>query len=353
MPYQAFISYSHAADGKLAPAVQSGLQRIAKPFYRLRAMRVFRDETSLHLTPKLWPLIKQALSETEHFVLVASPASWSFPKSDSPSPGSWKPMGNVIGRIHLGITRDARFLLEGDGHQLKVLDPTTRGAAFAPFIFNKERSIDGAGVAAILRQAHDLRSTEDGIVATLSNGQQASLHRDPGGSRFEIADVLIRGTSEREHVISPDGKLMCGILSYRSAGGGVGSMYDLVIREVATGRIISGHYRLPSAHIVGFTQGNKAVLLQEHNGELLEFFVQDGDVKAPSWYQEIARSVVARASRPWAALGRASWERASHRQDADATYVRRKRCRVHSQFANAFGVPYNYLNQTLTSGKLR
>ena len=29
--YDAFISYFHAADGKLAPALQAGLQRLAKP----------------------------------------------------------------------------------------------------------------------------------------------------------------------------------------------------------------------------------------------------------------------------------------------------------------------------------
>jgi len=75
MSYHAFISYSHAADGKLAPALQSGLQKLAKPFYRLRVLRVFRDETSLQLTPKLWPLIHQALSQSEHFVLMASPGA--------------------------------------------------------------------------------------------------------------------------------------------------------------------------------------------------------------------------------------------------------------------------------------
>lgn len=71
--YKAFISYSHAADGLLAPALQSGLQRIAKPFYRLRAMRIFRDETSLHVTPKLWPTIQRAIGASEHFILMASP----------------------------------------------------------------------------------------------------------------------------------------------------------------------------------------------------------------------------------------------------------------------------------------
>lgn len=71
--YKAFISYSHAADGLLARALQSGLQRIAKPFYRLRAMRIFRDETSLHLTPELWPMIQKAIKDSEHFILMASP----------------------------------------------------------------------------------------------------------------------------------------------------------------------------------------------------------------------------------------------------------------------------------------
>jgi WD40 repeat protein len=73
MNYKAFISYSHSADDKLAPALQSALHRFAKPFYRLRAIRVFRDKTSLHLTPELWPLIQQALATSEYFLLLASP----------------------------------------------------------------------------------------------------------------------------------------------------------------------------------------------------------------------------------------------------------------------------------------
>lgn len=71
--YKAFISYSHAADGKLAPALQSALHRFAKPWYRLRAMRIFRDKTSLAMTPELWPSIEKALTESEYFLLLASP----------------------------------------------------------------------------------------------------------------------------------------------------------------------------------------------------------------------------------------------------------------------------------------
>src|SRR5215471_5225241 len=73
--YKAFISYSHAADGKLAPALQSGLERFAKAWYRLRALRVFRDKTGLSVTPELWGSIERALVSSEYFVLLASPAS--------------------------------------------------------------------------------------------------------------------------------------------------------------------------------------------------------------------------------------------------------------------------------------
>lgn len=75
MQYDVFISYSHAADGKLAPAVQLGLQSIAKPWYRLRNLSVFRDETSLSATPSLWGSIETALSKARFFLLFASPDS--------------------------------------------------------------------------------------------------------------------------------------------------------------------------------------------------------------------------------------------------------------------------------------
>ena len=73
MSYDAFISYSHAADGELAPALQQGLQRLAKPWNARRALRVFRDETGLSTNPHLWSAIEAALDESEWFVLLASP----------------------------------------------------------------------------------------------------------------------------------------------------------------------------------------------------------------------------------------------------------------------------------------
>jgi hypothetical protein len=75
MAYKAFVSYSHAADKQLAPMLQSALQRFAKPFYKLRAINIFRDKTSLHLTPELWPEIQKAIRQSEFFILLASPNS--------------------------------------------------------------------------------------------------------------------------------------------------------------------------------------------------------------------------------------------------------------------------------------
>lgn len=43
----AFISCSHAADGPLAAALESGLEKLAKSLFKLRALDVFRDQKSL------------------------------------------------------------------------------------------------------------------------------------------------------------------------------------------------------------------------------------------------------------------------------------------------------------------
>jgi WD40 repeat protein len=71
--YDGFISYSHAADGLLAPRLQTGLQRFAKPWWKRRAVRIFRDEASLSANPHLWSSITDALDSSGWFVLLLSP----------------------------------------------------------------------------------------------------------------------------------------------------------------------------------------------------------------------------------------------------------------------------------------
>jgi tetratricopeptide (TPR) repeat protein len=71
--YDAFISYSHAKDKPIAAALQSVVQKLGKPWYQRRALRLFRDDTSLSATPQLWPTIEQALGESRYLILLASP----------------------------------------------------------------------------------------------------------------------------------------------------------------------------------------------------------------------------------------------------------------------------------------
>ena len=73
--YKAFISYSHAADDKFAPALQNALQKFAKPWYKKRNLEIFRDEASLSASPHLWGNITKALDQSEYLVYLASPAS--------------------------------------------------------------------------------------------------------------------------------------------------------------------------------------------------------------------------------------------------------------------------------------
>ena len=77
--FDAFLSYSHAADGRLAPALRNGLHRFAKPLFEMRALRVFRDETSLSANPALWPSIEAALTESRFFILMSSPEAATSP----------------------------------------------------------------------------------------------------------------------------------------------------------------------------------------------------------------------------------------------------------------------------------
>ncbi|MBN1174447.1 MAG: TIR domain-containing protein [Micromonosporaceae bacterium] len=78
--YDAFISYSSAIHGQLAKRLQHRLERFATPWYRPRAMRVFRDYTNLVSSDNLARSIEQALQNSRWLILIASPeaamSSW-------------------------------------------------------------------------------------------------------------------------------------------------------------------------------------------------------------------------------------------------------------------------------------
>jgi len=71
--YDAFISYSHSSDQHIAPILQRSLQTFAKPWWRIHAANIFRDETNLSASPHAWPDIKQALDAASNLILLASP----------------------------------------------------------------------------------------------------------------------------------------------------------------------------------------------------------------------------------------------------------------------------------------
>jgi NAD(P)-dependent dehydrogenase (short-subunit alcohol dehydrogenase family) len=80
--YDAFVSYSHKRDGRLAAAIKQGLHAFARPWYRVRALHVFLDNTNLAANPDLWSSIEEALGGARHLVLLASPEAAGSPWVD-------------------------------------------------------------------------------------------------------------------------------------------------------------------------------------------------------------------------------------------------------------------------------
>lgn len=77
--HDAFVSYSQRADGRLAAALETGLERLAKPLWRLRAVDVFRDKTGLAASPGLWSGIVAQLEASRWLIYLASPESAASP----------------------------------------------------------------------------------------------------------------------------------------------------------------------------------------------------------------------------------------------------------------------------------
>jgi hypothetical protein len=73
MSYDVFISYSHGGDDLLSERVQDALSKFAKPWYRRRALNVFRDRTALSANPGLWSSIADAIDSSRYFLYLASP----------------------------------------------------------------------------------------------------------------------------------------------------------------------------------------------------------------------------------------------------------------------------------------
>jgi WD40 repeat protein len=73
--YDLFIAYSRHDDVNLAARLQSTLETFGRPWFRLRGLRSFRDDTSLPMTSDLWNEVKTSLRRSRFFLLIASPGS--------------------------------------------------------------------------------------------------------------------------------------------------------------------------------------------------------------------------------------------------------------------------------------
>ena len=100
--YGAFISYSHAASAEVARGLQKWLETYAKPWWRWRAISVFRDETNLAAAPALWSRIANALDQSSHFILLASPeaarSKWIMATGSFHSLGDCPRQWNLCGK---------------------------------------------------------------------------------------------------------------------------------------------------------------------------------------------------------------------------------------------------------------
>src|SRR5262245_38745848 len=76
--YDGFISYRHNDQQiAIAYALQRALHGFAKPWYWVRAVRPYRDETNLSARPDLWKAIEAALDASRFLLLMASPEAAS------------------------------------------------------------------------------------------------------------------------------------------------------------------------------------------------------------------------------------------------------------------------------------
>lgn len=78
MRYDAFISYKHGDDTPAAQGLQYSLQHLAKPWYRRRALEVFRDDTHMS-AGDLAEKIQDGINESRYYLLIASPGSAASP----------------------------------------------------------------------------------------------------------------------------------------------------------------------------------------------------------------------------------------------------------------------------------
>lgn len=178
--YDVFISYSHAADGDFAPALQKAIGDFGRPWYRRRALEVFRDNTGLAVNPDLWGSIVEALDSSRTFVLLASPQA---------AQSQW--VGEEI--LHCLETKGA------DGLIVVVTEGSVRWDDQAG-----DFSADSDAVHPALRGVLD---TPPHIVDLAWVRRGADLSKDNSRFRADVARIVARVTGESlDDAVARDGR---------------------------------------------------------------------------------------------------------------------------------------------------
>jgi hypothetical protein len=73
----AFLSYSWKSDNKVAPVIQSVIQHFLCPWYKTRALTVFRDLSCLPAGSSLEAELFDRLDKSAHLIVLASPEAKS------------------------------------------------------------------------------------------------------------------------------------------------------------------------------------------------------------------------------------------------------------------------------------
>ena len=66
--FAGFLSYSWKGESEIAPVIQSVLQSFLGPWYKTRALNIFRDLSSLPASANLQTSLEAKMEESKHLI---------------------------------------------------------------------------------------------------------------------------------------------------------------------------------------------------------------------------------------------------------------------------------------------